>query len=397
MAFFFSGLPVIMRKGGYSLENIAYLGLMGIPYALKFLWAPYIDRGAGNPNHYKKIVLVMTLGYAIISAVASQIDPKDNLLQLVILLSVGLAFLATQDIAVDAIATRILTPEERGMGNGLQAAGAFSGYFFGGGVMLMVYDRVGGWANSVLILSGLLVVALIPLFFFREPAGEVKSRANMKDIFTFFGRVRILPTLLVAIFSGIFLEVSYRKMRPLMVDAGFSTENIGLYISIIGMASGILASILFGAWMKKLGLRKGFLASLVFALAAFPALMLPAMGYTAVPFILGAVLLGGACSGAMHATVYALYMDNGREGKEGTDFTVQNALAFFLASGAGMLFGKLADNYGYLNLFIITAVCHVAVVVSAFLIVRNRKPGKQLAESLKARVGELAESENLSL
>jgi PAT family beta-lactamase induction signal transducer AmpG len=397
MAFFFSGLPVIMRKGGYSLEHIAYLGLMGIPYSLKFLWAPYIDRGAGNANHYKKIVLVMTVCYAIVSAIASQINPQDNLIQLTIILSVALTFLATQDIAVDAIATRILTPAERGFGNGLQAAGAFSGYFFGGGVMLIIFDSVGGWANSVLILSAILVVALIPLFFFHEPAGPVKSRANIKDIFTFFKRKEIIPSLLVAVFSGIFLEVSYRKMRPLMVDAGFETEQIGLYISIIGMASGIISSLLFGYMMKWFGLRKGFIYSLAFGLLAFPALMLPAMGYVTSPFILGAVLLGGACSGAMHATVYALYMNNGREGKEGSDFTVQNALAFLLTYPLGILFGKLADKQGYLNLFIVAAILHVFIVILAVFIVRNKKSDKKVLDNVKAEVGELAESGGTSL
>ena len=397
MAFFFSGLPVIMRKGGYSLEHIAYLGLMGIPYSLKFLWAPYIDRGAGNANHYKKIVLIMTICYAVVSAIASQINPQDNLIQLTIILSIALTFLATQDIAVDAIATRILTPSERGFGNGLQAAGAFAGYFFGGGVMLIIFDAVGGWANSVLILSSLLVVALIPLIFFHEPAGPVKSRANIKDIFTFFKRKEIIPSLLVAVFSGIFLEVSYRKMRPLMVDAGFETEQIGLYISIIGMASGIVFSLIFGYLMKWLGLRKGFIYSLVFGLLAFPALMLPAMGYTSAPFILGAVLLGGACSGAMHATVYALYMNNGREGKEGSDFTVQNALAFLISYPFGILFGKIADSQGYFNLFVIAGIIHLVVVILAFVIVKNKKDDKKVMEKLEEELGELAESSGTSL
>lgn len=386
-----------MRKGGFSLEDIGYLGLMGIPYALKFLWAPYIDRGAGNPNHYKRIIFIMTICYCAVAMVASQINPQDNLLQLVLILSLALGFLATQDIAVDAIATRMLTPEERGFGNGLQAAGAFSGYFVGAGIMLTFYDKIGGWGNAVLILSGMLLLSLIPLAFFKEPGGPKKSRAGMKDILTFFKRREILASLAIAIFSGVPLEVAYHKMRPLMVDKGFETAEIGLYLSIIGMASGLVVSLLFGLLMKKIGVRKGFLLSLVFAVLAFPALMLPALGYITPSYILAAVLLGGGCSGAMHAAVYALYMNNGREGKEGTDFTVQNALAFLAVRSITPILGKFGDKTGYFELFALAGVLHLIVLVLALFIVRNRKSAKRNAELLKSEIGELAESEKMSI
>lgn len=398
LGFVFSGLTIIMRKAGYSLEDIAYLFVIGLPHMIKFLWAPLIDRGAGKPNHYKKIVLAMTICYAIAAAIASQIDPVTNLPVLVVLLTVAMGFLATQDIAVDAMATRMLAPEERGVGNGIQAAGAFCGYFIGGGVMLILFDSIGGWGNSILLLTSLLVLALIPLLFFKEKGGgEAKSRAKLKDIFTFFKNKQILPMLIVAMMAGVFLEVSYRKMRPLLTDANFSMKEIGLYLSIIGMASGIISSLLFGFLMKRFGLRKGFLASVGFALLAFPALMFPALNYLSQPYILAAVLLGGACSGAIHATVYALYMDNGREGKEGTDFTVQSALSFFIANGAAVLFGRLADKQGYFTLFLVAGILHFIFVIVAFFIVRGRKNKDKVIEVMQAEIVELAESESTSL
>ena len=397
MAFFFSGLPVIMRKSGSSLENIGYLGLMGIPYALKFLWAPYIDRGAGSPNHYKRIVFIMTICYSLVAVFASQMDPQENLLALVGVLSLGLLFLATQDIAVDAIATRILKPEERGMGNGIQAAGAFAGYFVGGGFMLVFFDRIGGWSNAVLILSGLLLLSLIPLLFFKEPGGGAKSRANLMDVLTFFKRKHILAVLLVAVVSGVPLEIAYHKLRPLMVDKGFQTEEIGWYISIIGMASGLLVSLAFGALMKRIGVRRGFLLALVLAVFAFPALALVAMGNISSEYLLAAVLLGGGASGAMHATLYALYMNNGREGKEGTDFTVQNALAFLAGRVPAPLFGYFADQTGYTGLFLLAGGLHVIMLVLALVVVKDKKSPKKNVELLQKEIGELAESEKMTL
>lgn len=381
-----------------SLERLAYLPLIGILYSLKFLWAPYVDRGAGNKNHYKRIVLVMTICYAITAAIASQIDPLQNTLMLCLVLMVALGFLGTQDIAVDAIATKILAKNDIGVGNGIQAAGAFFGYLMGGGVMLMLFNVIGGWGNSILILSGLLLVGLLPLLFLDEPVAEIKSRASIKDVFSFFKNKKILPLLSVAVFSGLFLEIAYHKIRPLLTDAGFTIEKIGLFLSIIGMISGILTSILFGFLVKKWGFKKVFLLSMCFAILAFGAFMFPALKYLDDQYILAVVILGGACSGALHSTVYAFYMMNARQGKEGSDFTLQNALSFL----AGKilitpLFGRLGDSQGYLTLFIVAGVFHVVLVIISFFVVRNKKSDNDIVNSMKSEIGELAESESTSL
>src|SRR5262245_60650041 len=41
--FFTQALPVLMRDAGYSLKAISAAGLLYLPWALKFLWAPYLD------------------------------------------------------------------------------------------------------------------------------------------------------------------------------------------------------------------------------------------------------------------------------------------------------------------------------------------------------------------
>ena len=341
----------------------------------------------------------MTICYAIVSVIASQLDPVQHTLWLCLLLMIGLAFLSTQDIAVDAIATKILSQDEIGVGNGIQAAGAFFGYFMGGGVLLLLYNTVGGWSTSVMILSGLLVLGLIPLFFLKEPTAPVKSKAGIKDVFSFFKNKRILPLLSVAVISGLFLEVAYHKIRPLLTDAGFSIERIGLFLSIIGMLSGIVTSILFGYLVKKWGFKKTFLLSVSVVLLAFPAFMLLAQGNLSDGYVAAVAILGGACSGALHATVYAFFMTNARAGKEGSDFTLQNAFSFLLNKLiVAPLFGRIGDTQGYLTLFIVAAILHVAVVILSFIVVRNRKDDTDgnIGEAMKAHVGEFAESEGVS-
>lgn len=374
MTFYFSGLPVIMRKSEYSLEQISYLGILGIPYAIKFLWAPYIDRGAGRRNHYKRIILFMTILYGITSIIASRINPETDLLLLMLVLSIGLTFLATQDIAVDAIATKMLSPAEQGIGNGLQSAGAFVGYLFGGGVMLMIFDKIGGWSTAVILLTSIVLVSLIPLLFYKEEESIVISRASFRDILSLFKNEAIIPPLMVALLCGSLLEVAYRKMRPLMVDAGFSTESIGLYMSIIGMSSGILVSLIFGILIKRKGLGTGFIWALIASVPAFVALMLAGAGYTSIPFLLAVVILGGGASGALHTASYTLFMRNGRKGSEGSDFTIQNALTFFALGFLGWAFGRFADHYGYLIMFMVTGLLFLITLIFSVKIFKKAFP-----------------------
>jgi len=378
-AFFITALPVIMRKQGFTLEQIGYLYALGIPYALKFIWAPFIDRGAGNPNHYKKIVFIMTGIYALITLAAVWIKPGDHMMALFALLFVGITALATQDIAVDAIATRILKPEQRGMGNGLQAAGAFVGYFVGGGIMLINYDRL-GWEFTIILMAALLLLSLIPLFFLHEPALPVKSRASLKDLWGFFDRKSIYPLIIVAIVAGIPLQAAYHKFRPFLTDAGLSTADIGFYIGLVGMASGILVSLLSGYLMKKIGTYKAFILILIGTLTAFPALILPTLGYTSPAYLWLAVLLGGGFSGAIHASTYALYMNFSRPGREGTDFTLQNAVAFLAGSVFMPSAGALADRLGYTYLYSAAMLAQALLIVFAVIMLIRKKSVSRTSE-----------------
>ena len=54
MSFFSTVIPVIMRQEQYSLESIGYLQLMKLPWIIKFLWAPLIDKTSNSSRHYCK-------------------------------------------------------------------------------------------------------------------------------------------------------------------------------------------------------------------------------------------------------------------------------------------------------------------------------------------------------
>ena len=83
----------------------------------------------------------------------------------------------------------VLKKEERSTGNSMQSAGSFMGTLAGSGLLLVVYHFL-GWQYLLVCLSLFVVVALVPLLFYRTTASkdvkEQKKAASMTDIISFF-------------------------------------------------------------------------------------------------------------------------------------------------------------------------------------------------------------------
>src|SRR5690554_3543153 len=125
-------LPAIAREAGMPLEYIGLLALAALPWALKFLWAPWVDRlGCGRPGHRQRWILgtqVWAVAVLLVMGLLpmASLDTGLFLVLLLLLLLLNLA-VATHDIASDGLAVRLLPPSLRGVGNSLQAGGYKTG------------------------------------------------------------------------------------------------------------------------------------------------------------------------------------------------------------------------------------------------------------------------------
>ena len=111
--------------------------MLALPWALKFLWAPVVDRYAlprvGRRTSW--IVPLQLLTAAPLLAVAGW-PPSRSLTPLLVTVFVVNLLAATQDIATDGLAVELLAPSERGLANGVQVGGYRLGMILGGGVLL---------------------------------------------------------------------------------------------------------------------------------------------------------------------------------------------------------------------------------------------------------------------
>src|SRR5215831_5850534 len=130
---FASGLPLYltsrtlqawMTVAGVNLTAIGIFSLVGLPYSLKFLWSPIVDRFS-LPFLGRRTGWLFATQVALAAAVAAvALERPGSALQLVAVTAFLIAFLsATQDIAVDAYRTDISTPSEVGAASGMHVLG----------------------------------------------------------------------------------------------------------------------------------------------------------------------------------------------------------------------------------------------------------------------------------
>lgn len=359
--FFTQALPAVMRQQGISLAAIGLSTLLALPWGLKFLWAPWVDR---RPR--RRWILPLQLSSAAVLFSLALADPERSLIWLIVGVSLTNLLAATQDIATDGLALDLLTPDERGFGNGVQVAGYRVGMIIGGGALLVAFETI-GWAWTFACAAGLLLLATVPVWRFRERsrAPAKVERGALRSAFRWFtadtGRVRWLVVLGVYK-AGDHLGTS--MLRPYFVDRGYGLADLGVLLGTAGFAAGLVGALLGGAAVHRFGRRTSLLSfGLLQALsvASYAVLSLGG-GETAV---YGAVIFEHVATGMATAALFTLMMDRCRPEHAGTDYTLQASLVVLATGAAGAIGGSTAQALGYAANFMLGgAVCAIAVGIA---------------------------------
>jgi MFS transporter, PAT family, beta-lactamase induction signal transducer AmpG len=365
--FFTQALPVMMRQSGRSLEAIGLTSLLALPWALKFLWAPWVDRHRlAAFGRRKSWIVPLQLGTALVLALSAWVTPQVSLgavFSVVLLIN---ALSATQDIATDGLAVELLEAHERGLANGLQVAGYRLGMVLGGGVILIFFSRL-GWHSSFLAMSGLVLLATVPIVLFREQDTLSHVEAEPLGEAVHFLKLSGAWPLLALLFLFKFGEaLAAAMLRPFLTDHALSLEDIGWLLGTVGFLASFLGAMfggfLSGTLARRTALQLGALAQVVtLALYVWMASRFPDKPMLAV--IVGIEHFG---SSVATAALFTCMMDWSRKTHSGSDYTVQ-ASTVVIASGVAASFsGFSARHLGYSGHFtlslILTAAAWLAVV-----------------------------------
>ncbi len=379
-------LPAILRTYDAPLSVISMSGLLALPWALKVFWSPLVDRHYWPRLGYRRSwILPMNIGLiAVLFGLMwfnpeSLRDPSGVYVLFFLLFLVNL-FAATQDIATDGLAVRILSVNERGLGNGVQVASYRVGIIIGGGMLLFVLGSI-GWTYAFSILIFFSFLLLLPVLLFKEPEILPEAKAHASEPYakawvSFFRRPEVQGWIWVLVTFKMAESLASAMVKPMMVDMGMSLAAMGLQVSMAGSVTTIVGAMLGGYLTRPLGRRNAMVLFAGLQAIAYGCYALPAAGYgipglqlTTTVVVINALehMLGGMAMAALLAAV----MDRARQDHAGVDFTLQVSL---LAVFGGLFYlpaGFLAENIGYAGHFSVAAALGFLVLWPAWRYTRE--------------------------
>lgn len=358
MSFFSTVIPVMMRQENFSLASIGLLQLIKLPWILKFLWSPLVDRNCVTVSHYKKWIFSSELIYAVLIFSVAFLDFKENFTTILVLVIISFVASATQDIATDALAVLSFSRKDKSLVNSMQSMGSFAGAMLGGGALLLLFKQI-GWNSLLPCLAVFVIIALAPLLFNKEIAIKEKSpaqKAKRTDFYYFFTQKGIWKQIIFLFLYYAGLIGILAMLKPYMVDLGYNMQEIGIMSGVAGTSVAFVSSFTGGFILRRIGrYRSRILFSVCILLATLYFMCLSYCTPTTLMLYIGIFLLWGSY-GMATIVVYTTAMDCVREGREGTDFTIQTVITHLSGMCMAIVSGKIGDYAGYHGVFLFEVV-----------------------------------------
>lgn len=348
--FFTQALPVVLRESGYSLVVISASGVLFLPWALKFLWAPYVDRYGTR----RTWLLTLQLSAAAVAAVLACLDLSSSLRWLFAGIVVVNLLSATQDVATDGLAVRLLGPRERGLGNGIQVGAYRVGMIVGGGALLWVF-ALAGWRLVFVAMALLIVLTTVPVWLLREPVADRPAKPRPTELLgTWWSRLRRPGMLTFIALIGAFKfgdTMASALTGPFLSDRGLDLGQIALIKGVLSSA-GALAGAAFGGWLAfRFGRRRALLIGGITQTASIALYLVAALGAGGFELLVAASLAEHVFGGAATVAVFALMMDAADREYAGSDYTLLACAIVVVQGVAGMTAGIVGETAGYPALF----------------------------------------------
>lgn len=376
MTFFSTALQVTMRQASFSLSSIALLQLVKLPWILKFLWSPMVDRYCNSMKAFRRCIFMSEAVYAVLILLVGHLNLQTHFYWIVGIIFLSLIASATQDIATDALAVLCFERRDKGLVNSMQSLGSFAATLLGSGLLLVLLQRY-GWHYVLPFLSIFVLLAVIPLWRNRSltllPQPETSSPVSKADFLWFFTRRSIWRQIgfLVLYYAGIIGSLA--MFRPYMVDLGYTMHEIGLMSGIGGAGAACIASLLGGQLLHRWGrfVARRFVACCSLLTTLYLYLMsMEAPTFT--PLLIG-IMLVWICYGMGSVIVYTTAMDYVRPGREGTDFTVQTVITHLSGMLIALASGRVADLLGYNSLFLFESLIATLSLLYVFMLFPKEK------------------------
>ena len=371
--FFSQALPALLREQGASLEKIGLMSLVGLPWLLKFLWAPALDHYRPLPKlmagvHLRKRWIALANLAALVGLFLIGLETLDfwleNELLLILALIVLTFFIVSQDISTDALAVENIQPQQRGLGNSLQVAGYRLGMVVSGGALLAAFPLF-GWQGVMWIMAGLMFVVLIPLWFWQPAEPQTSPALTKKDWLVFFQQPHWLAWLLLLLVYKVGDAFGTAMIRPHFIDLGMSLADFAELLGVWGTIAGLIGAVLGGLLLTRLSRFQGlFIFLLLEGVALSSYALIQELDWT---LIYALVAFEHIAGGMATVALFTVMMDRCKESSAASDYAIQSSFIIMATMLATGLSGFSASALGYQWHYLLAAgLCVLGLVVLMF-------------------------------
>jgi PAT family beta-lactamase induction signal transducer AmpG len=377
---FFCGLPLLltmsvlqawMKTEGVDLTVIGMMALVGLPYTLKFLWAPFFDRFT-LPFLGRRRGWLLIMQSALIFAIACLgiNSPANNPWLVAFIAFLVTFFSASQDILVDAYRREDLSDKELGMGSSLYVNGYRVGMLLASGGGLILADHI-LFSAVYLIMAVCMLPAIIVTLLAPEPDSQAGPKTMAEAVWAplaeYFSRPAALWILAFILFYKIGDTMASAMTIPFYLDMGFTKTEIGSIVKLFGFWATIIGSLAGGVIMIRLGIYRslwvfGFLQAV--STAGF--ILLSKIGYNI--FALSFVIAFENGSSGMGTSAYVAFMASITNKKfTATQYALLTSLMGIPRVLASAPTGFFVKNLGWQYFF---ALCTIVAVPGMLLLLK---------------------------
>jgi len=368
---FSSGLPLALTSGtlqawltvdGVDLHTIGLFTLVGLPYTLKFLWSPLMDRFVPPWLGRRRGWMIATQLALMLGIAAMGFSSPQHAPLTLAALALVVAFIsASQDIAFDAYRADVLRDKERGFGAAVSVLGYRVAMLVSGAVALIVADHL-GWQFTYILMAGLLAVGMVAALFGPEPEIDVTPPRTLKEAVVgplqefFARRGAVLLLLAIVLYKLGDAFAGTLSTAFLLRGVGFSLTDVGAVNKGLGTVAVIAGALFGGVLMVRLGLFRALLLFGILQAVSNLSFMLLAWVGKDYALLVTAVAFENITGGMGTAAFVAFLMALCNHRYTATQYALLSAFAALGRQYLGAPAGYLVEAVGWVEFFFITTL-----------------------------------------
>jgi PAT family beta-lactamase induction signal transducer AmpG len=394
--YFAEGLPFMVVRILSSLyftqlgvreAYLGYLNYLGLPWNIKFLWAPLVDAWSSKKNWQvalQALFGVLTFVLAALSFIAGSAADGSAYLTVIAVIFIVMAFVAaTNDIAVDGFYMEAVSTREQ------QAL--LSGYRVLSYRLAMVFARSGlvgivayaaarlthgsayyAWSVAF-VIAGAVLCALATLHAFILPntspendSTSASDRGTSKafQVFTkgfasYLQQPKVAVILVFIVLYKLGDELLFSMVTPFLIrELRITTEQYAWLAGVVGAAGTIFGAMVGGWWIKRVGLRKALwpltlLMNLNLWLYVWLSIAKPdpttTFGITVIAAVHGVEQMA---AGLGSAALLIFLLSTCTKEFRATHYAIGSAIMSIPGTLLGGAAGGFVERYGYTSLYV---------------------------------------------